>query len=1309
MALLTVINNPFNPNDKIVSQIYAGTPIFHYLNNQEEYIEYVVSLNGIITEDYEYILKSDDHIAIVAIPKGGGGGKNPLRLVAMLAVSIFAAPLAGSILGASASTVAFGSITYGTILGGAIQLVGGMLVNALLPAQTPSVSDNNNLESVSPTYAFSGSSNAREVGTTLPIMLGQARVTPPIIGSYLSLEEGKQYLNVLMAVNDGQVDSISDIQINGQSIENFNDVSYETRLGTNDQSTIGNFRNTETTVSLQRNLNEQNLETTYTTLSNTIDELEVVVMLPRGLYNIDKKGKYKNYTISFEIAYKKSDDETWTTVQKSITSVYKRTERFAYSFKNLEKAQYDVKIKRVSSYSETTTIANELQLDYINEIIYDDFIYPGVALLSVNAMATDQLNGGFPTITCLVDNKLTRDALKSKNNPAWACYDILKRDGVEDINIDLDKFETWANWCDEKGYKCNLYLDQQMELQSALNMISTLGRATVVQFGSKFAPIVDMPQDIPTQSFLFTGANIIKSSFSMEYLPYAERTNVVEITYYDEEDNYKAKTVQVQSHDFNSTTREIKSSINLYGCTLRNQALSYAKYLLNNNRYLTETVSFTADIDAIACQVGDVISVGKRYMTNTLADGRIVDATQTTIILDQEVDLESGVAYEIQYRTLDDNIHIIGFNGNGTTTDTINVNIEDIEKVPQKFDVYAFGRQDTKAVNLYRVINISRASDFKRKIVALEYNNDVYNDSLEINVENVIIDYNVRSLSAYETLEIRPDGGIDEILNISWHSNALRDDVYINDKFYGKSTTQSLQIKNELVRDRLYKIKVGNKTLDHIFLGLNATVDAPEAFSVTALDTHTLLSWEEVQFAKGYRLYHNGSIIENMINATTYNYKLLPSGTHTFMIEALNAENYAQIHSEITLEVSVPLSPNVNVSYSGENIIIEWEESNSTYPIRHYIINHNGLETISKTTTYSTKVLWQANSITVQAVDIAGNLSTIRTANSNIVPPVIKNITNKVIDNNVLLYWEYETKTLPIKEFEIRSGTSYETSTLIGRRVGTFTSLFESLGGDYTYWFTPIDSAGNAGQIVSTTVNVNEPPDYVLNAQWYSDFSGTKINAVSESGTLYIGVVNETWEEHFINNYYTNIQDQINAGFPMYGQPFATSGSYEEIFDYGTVLGSTGVTVVPTYELVGDTNIQIDISVSTDGVNWIEHINKTKVIEADFRYVKVNISSTSDVNSVLKITRLELRLDSKLKNDGGNATSYSSDTNGTTVTLNKDFVDITSITITPKGTTSKIGIYDFEDTPNPTEFKVLIFDNDGNRITSDFSWSVKGY
>ncbi|NDC49733.1 MAG: hypothetical protein EBZ61_11775 [Micrococcales bacterium] len=63
---------------------------------------------------------------------------------------------------------------------------------------------------------------------------------------------------------------------------------------------------------------------------------------------------------------------------------------------------------------------------------------------------------------------------------------------------------------------------------------------------------------------------------------------------------------------------------------------------------------------------------------------------------------------------------------------------------------------------------------------------------------------------------------------------------------------------------------------------------------------------------------------------------------------------------------------------------------------------------------------------------------------------------------------------------------------------------------------------------------------------------------------------------------------------------------------------------------------------------------------------------------------------------------------GTVVAFGVAFVDVESITVTPSGSSALLAIYNFVDEPNPTTFKVLLFDTSGNRVGGSFSWSARG-
>jgi hypothetical protein len=92
----------------------------------------------------------------------------------------------------------------------------------------------------------------------------------------------------------------------------------------------------------------------------------------------------------------------------------------------------------------------------------------------------------------------------------------------------------------------------------------------------------------------------------------------------------------------------------------------------------------------------------------------------------------------------------------------------------------------------------------------------------------------------------------------------------------------------------------------------------------------------------------------------------------------------------------------------------------------------------------------------------------------------------------------------------------------------------------------------------------------------------------------------------------------------------------------------------------------------------------------------------------LLIDSLITRLDVKIKRDSETVTANSGDAGGTTVTFGQTFIDIRAINVTPQGTTPAVAIVDFTDVPNPTTFKVLVFDLGGSRITRDVRWEASG-
>lgn len=95
-------------------------------------------------------------------------------------------------------------------------------------------------------------------------------------------------------------------------------------------------------------------------------------------------------------------------------------------------------------------------------------------------------------------------------------------------------------------------------------------------------------------------------------------------------------------------------------------------------------------------------------------------------------------------------------------------------------------------------------------------------------------------------------------------------------------------------------------------------------------------------------------------------------------------------------------------------------------------------------------------------------------------------------------------------------------------------------------------------------------------------------------------------------------------------------------------------------------------------------------------------------HGLIELSNLTIRLDVKRENDGGAVNAVSTDVSGTPVFFNKPFKDVESITVSVKETTRYFAMYDFVDIPNPTNFKVYVFDNNGVRASKVVTWAARG-
>ena len=702
---------------------------FRPLGKIKDYIEkdedVVVSLNGKVLNNLDFVVPFGAEIVVAPIVRGGHhGGKSIIHAIASIAVMVAAIAIPGGIFSLSLTSLGGAALSAGIALGGS------MLVNAIFPAPKPDLPKFGGLSEE--TYGWQGIQSSIKQGTSIPVLYGKRRVGGNVISLSTSMDGQNQYLSMLLALAGHKVSSISDIKINNQPITNYKDVQSETRLGSISQTSIPYTYESDTTHTSGTLLTYNN-GVVVDTEGTQVEGLRINFLFPYGIFYSNDKGGFDSRSVEIKIEYAKDGGSyvEWKTVTYSAAQA--KPLRYSEEITELSAGQYSIRLTRLTKDNTNTRQEDDVKLDSFAEVIYDHFTYPSTALLGIKALATNQLSGSMPNVTSLVDRG-NFDATddygvnynlngKPSNNPAWAVADILTNLTYGgNYDLDWDAFQEWATFCTTNNYEVNIYFDGTLSLWDAALRIARESKGILKIEGTKISVTIDEVSN-PVQ--LFSVGNIIEGSFKEHFLPLESRANCCEVTFFNEDHNYQREQFMVYLDSWN-TDNEIKTSLTLYGVTKYNQAISHAQYMLNYNKYLTRSGEFDADIDAIACTIGDIVKL-QYDVPNWGYGGRIVSADANGVVLDQKIELEDGKDYKIVWRLQDDTQVEKTWTQSGTlTTNEIPLTLTDSE-IPKEYDVYAVGETNLP-YKLVRIVRIDRKDDLTRHIEWIEYNPSIYTD-----------------------------------------------------------------------------------------------------------------------------------------------------------------------------------------------------------------------------------------------------------------------------------------------------------------------------------------------------------------------------------------------------------------------------------------------------------------------------------------------------------------------------------------------------------------------------------------------------
>lgn len=445
--------------------------------------------------------------------------------------------------------------------------------------------------------------------------------------------------------------------------------------------------------------------------------------------------------------------------------------------------------------------------------------------------------------------------------------------------------------------------------------------------------------------------------------------------------------------------------------------------------------------------------------------------------------------------------------------------------------------------------------------------------------------------------------------------------------------------------------------------------------------------------------------------------------TRTYWVQAVDINGTLGLAASVVITITLPSGPIVDADVEGGTLVLSYSSTKGSLPIAYYELrwgtswdSYSAIIATTPGTRTDITVNWQGNrTFWIKAYDTAGNTSS---AGSYVwIPtlPTMDTLVPQIIDNNVLLTWTSTQGSLPIDYYKL-----YKDAQLVSTTAAQFAVLFESIAGTYTYAIAPVDTAGNVGNQTSVQAAVAQPPDFTLFANTQSTLTGTHTNTFKDTGIpalIAATDITETWQTHFTNRGWNTPQDQINAGY-SYFIVGKTTGQYKETVDYGAQIGSAKITLVPTvYFSNGTVGVVPTIETSPNNSDWTSYPSTYSVYGVSFRYVRYTLDFSAahtgsglatDTANFLAYSPLSYVLDLKLKTYQGMTACNAGDAGGTTVDITGRFIDVQAITVTPAGTSAMYAIYDFVDAPNPTQFKILLFNTAGTRVSGTASWVVRG-
>lgn len=493
------------------------------------------------------------------------------------------------------------------------------------------------------------------------------------------------YAKIIDLIGEGEirglVDGYRSIYLNGTPLQsadgsfNFQNVSVETRSGTQDQTYIPGFPSVENEIGVDVELTS-NAPVVRSVSGSDLSAIRVRLAVP-GLQKTDlSNGDTVGYSISYAIDIS-TDGGAYTTVLNSAftgktTTQYERSHRIDLPAGN----QWQVRIRRLTPNANSATIADTTRVLSITEIIDAKLRYPNSALVGISFDARsfqnippraynvygriirvpanyDPIARTYATTGQGTTNGIWNGTFKSAwtNNPAWIFYDIVTNDrfglGNHIPHAWVDSWNLYqiAQYCDElvsdgfggmePRFTCNVYMQTRTDAFKVLQDLASVFRGVSYYAVGQMIASADMPKQVAVG---FTNADVVDGKFDYVGSGRKVRHTVALVSWSDQTDFGRQKVERVEFRPGLIRYGIQETEVTAIGCTSRGQAQRIGNHILVSENLETETVNFKVGLAGVLVSPGDIFNVSNAYRAGRRMGGRIGAYTDDSVTVDKMPD-----------------------------------------------------------------------------------------------------------------------------------------------------------------------------------------------------------------------------------------------------------------------------------------------------------------------------------------------------------------------------------------------------------------------------------------------------------------------------------------------------------------------------------------------------------------------------------------------------------------------------------------------------------------------------------------------